>query len=423
MRSIVYLSTAFDYDPFSSLAGVLIRAQAHCFFMNGHVDSKEQWLCVRDVVEECKRRFWSSCPPEETFCLGTLFDAVLDHMKTRAWEVGGPPPADYLWMRVDMFLMTAMSKEEGRLELFMAISTVFAFMGPEAFTSTLGPHLALAPVSGLRGAWERVSKCQYPLSWIGTCHTTTAAGPFDPMFARDPECPIGNVHIPEHMVQPLCMFHVVLRRGTKRITEPSISTTTVRGECLMHTTSKKTIRSRNRKRVKKQQLADARECAATVIARAWKAKTHFASMRQCAASVIARAWKAKTHLASVRAAIAFARAWRRRSLSRRARRSCRGARRWRQLEAKHIAAARAATMIARAWRRRRLPPKDSVADEIQSRECTVCFADFSPHTPRHALPCGHTFCGDCAHAAIQSEACFTCREPLCQHAKAIRLFL
>ena len=169
----------------------------------------------------------------------------------------------------------------------------------------------------------------------------------------------------------------------------------------MHTASKKTTRSRNRKKAKRQQLVD----AATVLARAWKA--HLASRRHRAATVLARAWRRRARKSE--------------------RRSRREGRRWRRLKANQLAVARecAATTIARAWRRRRTLPKDpkDPVEEMQSRECTVCFADFSPHTPRHALPCGHIFCGDCARAAIQSEACFTCREKICQSAKAIRLFL
>ena len=73
MRPIVYLSSTFDSDPLRMLSGVLIRAQATCFFMNGHVDSKEQLLDVKKDVEECKRRFEESFPPDNNDII-TLFD-------------------------------------------------------------------------------------------------------------------------------------------------------------------------------------------------------------------------------------------------------------------------------------------------------------------------------------------------------------
>jgi Zinc finger, C3HC4 type (RING finger) len=67
----------------------------------------------------------------------------------------------------------------------------------------------------------------------------------------------------------------------------------------------------------------------------------------------------------------------------------------------------------------------SVADEVETNTCSICFELMLPkaHSPILLFPCGHTFCKECVEHAFRSgqKKCPWCREKITSHAVNLSL--
>ena len=67
----------------------------------------------------------------------------------------------------------------------------------------------------------------------------------------------------------------------------------------------------------------------------------------------------------------------------------------------------------------------SVADEVETNTCSICFEVMLPkkHSPTLLFPCGHTFCKECIDHAFKcgQKKCPWCREKIASHAVNISL--